>query len=189
MEDQNTFDRAEHRLTNILPIVFQGVVGGIAGGFVAAMTFGAFFYDLAQLFQIIHAQPFSISVQTAIQSGVWSGLPFGLIIGLSTGILAATFRQHCPRLLVWLVLSWIAVIAGFYIDFLDWPDWVNLIGITFISLAASWMAYILTIQKIKKDVHDQALLAYTVLASVINLFLIFVMMYGYIYLISHIEFS
>jgi hypothetical protein len=189
MEYQYTSGHVQHRYTKILSIVFRGILGGLAGGFVAAMLFGAVFYDLAQLFQIIHAQPFSISIRTAIQGGVWLGLPFGLIIGLSTGILAATFRQHCPMLLVWLVLSWIAVIAGFYINFLDLPDRVNLVGITFISLAASWIAYKLTIQKIKRDIHDQASQAYTVLASVINFFLIFVMMYGFFYLIQRMEFS
>jgi hypothetical protein len=189
MEAQNTTGRPEHRFPKILSIVFQGVMGGIAGGFVAAMMHGAFFYDLAQLFQIIHVQPFSISVETAIKFGVWWGVPCGLIIGLSTGILAAIFRQHCPMLLVWLVLSWIAVIAGYYINYLEFPEGINLFGITLTSLAASWMAYMLTIQKIKRDVRDPASPDYAIPVSLTNFFLIFVMMYVFFYLIQRIEFS
>jgi hypothetical protein len=194
MEGQNTSVLAEHEFAEVRSIVFRGILAGIVGGVAAGMMAGAF-YDLFIFFQYNQGPSFSslnvpllfiTSIQSGLETALTAGLPFGFMIGLITGLLAATFRQHCPRLIVWLVLSCVAMITGnyfsVYFEYSIFPNWGSLVALTIISVAPSWMAYKFTISKIKNDVPGKASPAYAILASLSYLFLMFGVTYGFFYL-------
>ena len=194
MKDQVPSRPVENVLLKIPSILFRGILGGIAGGVAVAMIFG----NIVALFQVFHYAQFYSSwrlidlirdlisrvVGTALESGIQFGLPIGFLIGLSTGILAAIFGYHCPKLRVWLALSGIGVAIAWWFAPIDFSDWIILVGFTLIGLAASWMAYKSTIEGIKRRVPNEALQAYTFLASLSNLLMIFIMIYGFIHLLD-----
>ncbi len=199
MESQNTSRPVENIFPKTISIIVRGIIWAIIGGAPAGILFGVIF-GLSEAFSFasIHFLPiglnflalkflFSLFVHTIFDIAVALGLPISLVIGLATGILAAKFGYHCPTLRWWLALSWIGVITGFSLGVFPshgWAPYSLLLGITFISLGASWMAYKSTIQEIKKGVLKEALQRYTILSSLSNVFMIFMMIFPYFYLTS-----
>jgi hypothetical protein len=197
MESQNTSGSVENAFPKTISIIFRGIVWGIIGGAPAGILFGVIF-GLFETFSFasIHFLPrdldflalkflLSLFVHTIFDIAVALGLPISLVIGLATGILAAKFGYHCPTLRLWLALSWMGVITGYSLGVFPshgWAPYGLLLGITFISLGASWMAHKSTIQEIKKGVLKEALPRYTILSSLSNLFMIFMMIFPYFYL-------
>jgi hypothetical protein len=105
------------------------------------------------------------------------GIPIGLAVGITTGLHAAVFPMHVPRLSLWVLLSGTSAVLAVWLSAFRYnnPSWF-LVAIAIIASATGWLSHRLAMHKHQAQ-PPRAVSAAIGLAS--GFFLMFLMIFAY----------
>ena len=163
-------------VSQVLGRALRGLVSGLAGG-VLAGALGSFIYwtPTRYLYPSLYGD---LGIREVLGADILLiGIPIGLAIGISTGLHAAVFLQHAPRLLLWVPLSGLSAVLAVWLSAfrVNNPTWF-LLAVAFIGSATGWLSHELAMHK---HVAEPPKPLEATIGSVSGFILMFLMTYGY----------
>jgi len=172
----NNSPHVPNSISQILGRALRGLVSGFAGG-VLAGALGSFAYwtPTKHLYPSLYGD---IDIGQVVGADVLLiGIPIGLAIGIGTGLQAAVFRQHAPRMLLWVPLSGTSAVLAVWLSAfrVNNPAWFLLL-VAFVGSATGWLSHKLAMHK--HEAEPPRLVEVTI-GIVSGFLLMFLMIYAY----------
>ena len=169
---------------NFLVSIFKGCFAGVLGSIIFGAIGSLVYWLLTK--HAYQPQYDDISLATLVLADAFFlAAPIGFGIGLITGVYSEISRYFSSNRLMWIILSSLSGITGFYLSGIH-PNnfYASLLEISILNIGTSWVVSIFTIRENTGE-RNLSVQLLTILGCLIGSVFIFIVVYNYFKLVLY----